>query len=210
MKTTGIRIPPFGLPGTLCVPNRARGLVILAHGSEPKSLRIRNTLLAATLNAREMATLQFEFLSAEEEKDETNITDIRLLTVRLIQALRWAREEERVAHLPVGLMGIDTGGAAALVTAAALDATIKAVVSWDGRPDLAAADLAHVHAPTLFVTGDRDAEIIAAMEDAVARLAEPKAFAIVSGSIDPVSHPEALGAAIDATALWFEHYLMSA
>ena len=62
--------------------------------------------------------------------------------------------------LPLGYFGASTGAAAALIAAAQLGESIRAVVSRGGRPDLADRELPQVQSPTLLIVGSRDLPVI--------------------------------------------------
>jgi putative phosphoribosyl transferase len=62
--------------------------------------------------------------------------------------------------MPIGYFGASTGAAAALVAASCLPERVSVVVSRGGRPDLAAAALPQVGAPTLLIVGGRDIPVI--------------------------------------------------
>jgi putative phosphoribosyl transferase len=112
-----------------------------------------------------------------------------------------------VGTFPLGLFGASTGAAAALVAAARLPRRVGAVVSRGGRPDLAGDVLDSVHTPTLLIVGGADFGVIELNEQALARLAGPKALKIVPGASHLFPEPGALDTVIEYAANWFEHYL---
>ncbi|THJ58407.1 dienelactone hydrolase family protein, partial [Candidatus Frankia alpina] len=120
----------------------------------------RNLFVADTLASAGLATLLFDLLTPEEERDVGNVFDIELLARRLLTATAWLQHVPAAAALPLGYFGASTGAAAALSAAAAVDSQaasdVAAVVSRGGRPDLAWDALPAVRAPTLLVVGGRD------------------------------------------------------
>jgi len=202
-----VRIPPVGLAGTINVPQKAWALVVFAHGSGSSRLSARNILVADALNARGIATLLFDLLTAEEEGDHNNVFDIPLLSQRLGGAVLWAEREPLLTALPPGLFGASTGAAAALVAAARLGSRVDAVVSRGGRPDLAGPALDNVRAPTLLIVGGNDYGVIELNEQALKRLKGPKALEIVPGATHLFPEPGALEAVVDHAARWFERHL---
>jgi putative phosphoribosyl transferase len=202
-----VRIAPLGLAGTLTHPAQARALIIFAHGSGSSRFSPRNIEVAEALNRRGMATLLFDLLLPDEEGERRNVFDIRLLSQRLTQAVRWADDEPDVATLPVGLFGASTGAAAALVAAGALGNRIGAVVSRGGRPDLAGDILADVMAPTLLIVGGEDVGVIELNQWALQRLEGKKAIRIVPGATHLFPEPGALDAVIELAADWFDRHL---
>ncbi len=207
MTETRIIIEPFGLRGTLVWPERANALIVFAHGSGSSRLSPRNMRVAGALNARGMATLLFDLLTAQEESDRRNVFDVRLLADRLVHAIRWLDEEQETGGLHLGLFGASTGAAAALMAAAELGTRVEAVVSRGGRPDLAMADLPRVRTATLLIVGGADTPVIALNEEAFSALHDPKAIESVPGATHLFSEPGALEQVIEQAADWFERYL---
>lgn len=204
-----VTIGPLSLAGTLRLPAAANALVVFAHGSGSSRLSPRNMAVAEALNMQGIATLLFDLLTPDEERDRSNVFDIPLLARRLIDVVRWIDTEPELARLPLGLFGASTGAAAALVAAAQLGARVGAVVSRGGRPDLAAAALEQVAAPTLLIVGGLDDVVIELNERAYARLRAPKAIEIVPGATHLFPEPGTLGIVIEHAARWFNTHLGS-
>ncbi len=163
MKTTSapalsaLRIPvEVGeLDGDLRLPPRPVGLVLFAHGSGSGRRSPRNRFVAETLASSGCATLLFDLLTADEAAADEATGDYRfdipLLARRLAAVTRWVKAQPDIGALKPGYFGASTGAAAALVAAAEWGGPIAAVVSRGGRPDLAAASLPRVKAPTLLI-----------------------------------------------------------
>ncbi len=197
------------LPGDLILPTAASALVLFAHGSGSSRLSPRNRAVARALNEKGIATLLFDLLTPDEELDRSNVFDIGLLAERLIAAVQWVDSEPELARLPLGLFGASTGAAAALVAAARLGTRVGAVVSRGGRPDLAAAVLDQVAAPTLLIVGGLDDVVIELNEQAYARLRAEKALEIVPGATHLFPEPGALDRVIALAANWFRTHLVA-
>jgi dienelactone hydrolase len=152
------------LAGDLSVPAQPLGLVIFAHGSGSGRHSPRNQAVARALQQRGLATLLADLLSIEEESADRYSGhlrfDIDLLGRRVIALVDWARRQETLGALPLGVFGASTGAAAGLVAAAARPNDVAAVVSRGGRPDLAGPALYRVAAPTLLLVGSLDTEVI--------------------------------------------------
>ena len=205
-----VRIPEAEIVGDLVLPERARGLVLFAHGSGSSRFSPRNRQVARELNDRGLATLLLDLLRQEEERDRTNVFDVPLLSSRLVAATQWVRAQPDLAHLPVGLFGASTGAAAALSAAAELGAGIGAVVSRGGRPDLAANRLAEVRAPVLLIVGGRDELVLELNREAQRLLNVPSELAIVAGATHLFEEPGALEEVSRLAAGWFERNLKPA
>lgn len=204
-----VQIPPSGLRGTLLAPTDAIGLVAFVHGSGSSRLSPRNTKVARALNRRGIATLLFDLLTPAEEMDRANVFDIRLLTDRLLETVRWLDKQPNLARLPLGLFGASTGAAAALSAAAELPGRVVAVVSRGGRPDLAGGALHKVRVPTLLVVGGADFGVIELNQQALEQLHGPKSLEIVARATHLFPEPGALDAVILLAAKWFERYMRS-
>lgn len=192
------------LEGILRGVDGAIGLVIFAHGAGSSRLSPRNNHVAERLGARGIATLLFDLLTEAEAADRANVFDIPLLSERMIEAVRWARDEPHLAGLPIGLFGASTGAAAALVAAAGTPGELAAVVSRGGRPDLAGAALAQVLAPTLLVVGGDDHVVIGLNEQAARALRCEHRLAIVPGATHLFEEPGTLDQVVDLAADWFD------
>jgi putative phosphoribosyl transferase len=201
------------LPGVLAVPDGAEGLVIFAHGSGSSRLSLRNRFVAASLNDAGLGTLLFDLLTASEERIDAATHhlrfDIPLLTERLVGAVDWARAQPALAGMPIGLFGASTGAAAALRAAAQRPDAVRAVVSRGGRPDLAAAALPAVRAPTLLIVGGDDAEVLELNRAAAARLVAQREVVVVPGATHLFDEPGTLAAAACRAAEWFRRFLVA-
>jgi erythromycin esterase-like protein/predicted phosphoribosyltransferase/dienelactone hydrolase len=204
IKCREVKLPPLALVGDLQVPADAKGIVLFAHGSGSSRGSPRNRAVAAALNARGFATLLFDLLSEEEARDRRKVFDIRLLAERLSQAASWISQQGDLSRLPLGLFGASTGAGAALAAAAALGARVQAVVSRGGRPDLAAAALRRVVAPTLLIVGDADHAVVELNRAAMAELDCDKALTLVAGATHLFEEPGALEQVTKLAGDWFE------
>jgi putative phosphoribosyl transferase len=199
------------LAGTLAVPSGARGVVLFAHGSGSSRHSSRNRFVAEHLREGGMATLLMDLLSAEEEAIDARTRklrfDIELLAERLVGAIEWLGREPATAGLPVGLFGASTGGGAALVAAAGRPDVVEAVVSRGGRPDLAGDALPRVRAPSLFIVGGRDEQVIELNRQAMARMHGPVMLEIVPGATHLFEEPGTLEQVARLAGEWFVRHL---
>jgi len=202
-----VRIGPQQLCGDLTVVPAALGLVIFAHGSGSSRLSPRNRQVAGVLHGCRLATLLFDLLTEDEAGDRHNTFDIPLLASRLAQALAWQREQPDVGRLAVGLFGASTGAAAALCAAATHAASVAAVVSRGGRPDLAAGQLARVRAPTLLIVGACDTEVLALNRQAQRAMRCKTRLEVVPGATHLFAEPGALETVAHLAGHWFATHL---
>lgn len=194
--------------GMLELPADARGLVLFAHGSGSSRHSPRNTFVAAELRKAGLGTLLMDLLSEGEDADSAKRFDMPLLTRRLAMAADWVGEYPATRSLPLGVFGASTGAAAALALAAARPENIKALVSRGGRPDLAGpAVLAAVRAPSLFIVGALDTEVIALNRSAYAMLACEKHLEIIPSASHLFEEPGRIEIVAAHAGAWFERYL---
>jgi len=194
-------------PGTLGAPPEARGLVLFAHGSGSSRLSPRNVFVARGLQQAGLATLLFDLLTEREDRVYETRFDIALLSERMIGAAEWALAEPSTSALHLGFFGASTGAAAALRAAAKLGPDVFAVVSRGGRPDLTGSVIADVRAPTLFIVGGRDFDVLELNRQAYAQLRAEKELAIVSGATHLFEEPGALEEVTRLAADWFVRHL---
>jgi dienelactone hydrolase len=199
------------LEGNLTLPERARGVVLFAHGSGSSRHSPRNRYVAKLLNEANLATLEVDLLTLEEEAIDLQTArlrfDIALLAERLVDATDWLAQHPDTRHLQVGYFGASTGAGAALVAAAKRLDVVAAVVSRGGRPDLAEPALVLVRAPTLLIVGGNDFPVIEANRQAFAQLRCEKRLAIVPGATHLFEEPGALDEVARLAREWFERYL---
>jgi putative phosphoribosyl transferase len=199
------------LEGTLALPSDTRGVVLFAHGSGSSRHSPRNRFVAEQLRNRGMATALLDLLSAEEEASDARNRrlrfDIELLAERLVHAIDWIGREPTTRDLPIGLFGASTGAGAALVAAAARSERVQAVVSRGGRPDLAGDALSRVGAPSLFIVGGRDEQVIELNRQAIARMHAPVSLEIVPGATHLFEEPGTLEQVARLAGEWFARHL---
>jgi putative phosphoribosyl transferase len=213
MKTHPAYIPAghVRLEGDLALPPDPIGIVAFAHGSGSSRRSPRNQYVASVLHAGGIATLLFDLLTVAEDRDYERRFDIALLTERLIAAAYWIGAEPELKQLPLGFFGASTGAAAALQAGAALGATLNAVVSRGGRPDLAGSKSLHtVAAPTLLIVGGEDYGVIELNQAAYAELRCEKDLKSIPGATHLFEEPGTLEAAAEAAAAWFTRWMRPA
>jgi len=199
------------LEGNLSLPDHAIALVLFAHGSGSSRQSPRNQFVARTLNNAGLGTLLFDLLTSEEELLDTRTAEIRfdidLLAERLVQATKWAKQQQAALALRIGYFGSSTGGSAALVAAAELTREVGAVVSRGGRPDLAGEALPKVQAPTLLIVGGEDDVVIELNEQARAKMQCEVMLEIVPGATHLFEEPGALEQVAKLASDWFRDHI---
>jgi putative phosphoribosyl transferase len=200
------------LNGDLSIPDRARGLVVVAHGSGSSRHGTRNRAVALALQHDAFATLLLDLLTEPEDRVDAVTAefrfDIPLLARRVADAVAWARADSRTAPLPIGLFGASTGAAAALIAAAERPGDVQAIVSRGGRPDLAGFALARVEAPALLVAGELDDIVVDLNRQALTRLSAPAELEVVPGATHLFEEPGALEEVVRLAIAFFERHLI--
>jgi putative phosphoribosyl transferase len=199
------------LTGDLEIPEKARGLVLFAHGSGSSRRSPRNQAVAEILREAGMATLLFDLLTTAEEAEDAYSGhlrfDIGLLSRRLAMVTEEIADSPRSRNLRIGYFGASTGGAAALRAAAALGSRVGAIVSRGGRPDLAGDALAYVKAPTFLIVGERDEDVLRLNEQAFEKLQCVKSLAVVPRATHLFQEPGTLEEVARLAANWFRKHL---
>jgi putative phosphoribosyl transferase len=214
MPTRSVDIPAGGegtIAGDLTVPRKPSGIVAFAHGSGSSRFSPRNRQVARVLQEAGLATLLLDLLSQEEAADDERTGrfrfDIGLLAERLLRATDWLAQQPAIRPLPLGYFGASTGSAAALLAAARKATFVRAIVSRGGRPDLAAAVLPQVAAPTLFIVGELDREVLRLHQDVMDALRAPRRLAIIPGASHLFEEPGALDEVARLARQWFAQHL---
>ncbi len=192
------------LPGHLSIPDPAIGIVLFAHGSGSGRHSPRNSYVADVLREAGLGVLLFDLLTPAESADRANVFDVGLLSSRLTAATAWLRTR---AGLPAGYFGASTGAAAALRAAAEPDATVSAIVSRGGRPDLAGPYLSAVRAPTLLIVGGADEPVLRLNRLAQAELRCEHELAVVPAATHLFEEPGALATVAGLARDWFTAHL---
>lgn len=213
LPTIEVRIPVRGgrLLGDLAIPNDPIGVVVFAHGSGSSRFSPRNRAVARRLQSHGLATLLVDLLTPIEEAQDRRTAhlrfDIELLVRRVEATLDWSLSDSRLRGLPIGLYGSSTGAAAALAAAAHEPDVVAAIVARSGRPDLVEPLLPQVMAPTLFVVGSHDSDLLDRNQYAATRLHCTHRTSIVSGASQLFAEPGALDRAANLASAWFVRHL---
>ena len=193
--------------GHLTIPRHPKGVIVFAHGSGSSRHSPRNRYVAEVLNKAGFATVLFDLLTPDEERNRANVFDIALLASRLVHVTGWLASQPETASLPVGYFGASTGAGAALAAAAHPGVKVAAVVSRGGRPDLAGDSLREVHAPTLLIVGGRDEIVLKLNRQAQAAIPAECEVAVVPGATHLFEEPGTLEQVAVLARDWFIDHL---
>ncbi|WP_233602017.1 dienelactone hydrolase family protein [Corallococcus sp. CA047B] len=198
------------LRGRLAVPAGARGVVVLARGSDSSRQSPRLAQTSRLFQAMGLGTLLLDLLTSEE-MEERRTRQLRfnmgLLGLRMAGAARWLQREPHTTGLSVGYFGAHTGAGAALSAAASRPELVGAVVSRGGRPDLAGAVLPRVRAPTLLLVGGADTLGLDINRRAYADLQAQKHMEIIPGATHHFQEDAELERVAELAGEWFLQHL---
>lgn len=210
---TLVHLGAINLAADISIPDRAKGLVLFAHGSGSSRHSPRNRHVAEALNRGAIGTVLIDLLTEDEESVDVQTAELRfdiaLLGRRLAAITDWIGHQPGLKNLGLGYFGASTGAAAALVAAAERPNLVQAVVSRGGRPDLAGASLKRVLAPTLFIVGEEDTVVLGMNRSAMAQLpheTEHK-LEIIPGATHLFEEPGTLDQAAGLARNWFREHL---
>jgi pimeloyl-ACP methyl ester carboxylesterase len=196
------------LEGTLETPDRARGLVLFAHGSGSSRHSPRNQFVAAELRKVGLGTLLFDLLTEAEDVLYQTRFDVALLARRLAVATGWAAARPDIGRLHMGYFGASTGAAAALVASTLVGPAVRTIVSRGGRPDLAGFDvLSRVGVPTLLIVGGADHAVLDLNRRAAREMGAHAVLTIVPGATHLFEEPGALAEVARLSGDWFLTHL---
>lgn len=168
------------LEGRFLLPSRPLAAVILASVPALED-DLRDVQIAAELHRIGVATLHVPLLTEDEVQFDSRTTHFRydadFLAQRFIDIAQWVQRNDGTQGLPIGFAGSSGGAAGALVAAAQRPDLVQAVVSIDGRTDLAVDDLREVRTPVLLVV--KDMPVLRMNREAVTKLRGERRIEIV-------------------------------
>lgn len=145
------------LEARLAVPSGAAAAAIIVT-APTLTTEGRDVELQLELNRCGIATLLTPLLTEGELQFDLQTSQYRLdadfLAQRFVDVAQWLSRNESLKELPLAFIGASSSGAAAILAAAMRPDLVTAVVSIDGRTDLAIDSIRNVKTPTLLVVHD--------------------------------------------------------
>lgn len=205
-----IPLPDIVLEGELTVPAHARGVVVILDEERHKT-GCRD--IAHILNTHDFATLITGLLGAEDRRGgmaHTLTADIPKLSERLQHVTEWVRNLQETRGFTAGFVAFSGDAASCVIEAARHQDTAGAIVSCDGRPDLAGDMLRRLEKPLLLVVCGHDPDTLAINRDVLDTVGGPHELHIVANADSVFSTAAALNETAQAAAAWFDKYLRQA
>jgi putative phosphoribosyl transferase len=199
------------LRAILAIPEKARSIVLFAHGAGSSRHSPRNQFVAQRLQEAGLATLLLDLLTEDEERIDMYTGrlrfDIPFLAGRLDAATGWVLSHEQTSGFDIGYFGASTGAAAALVASVQRPESVRAIVSRGGRPDLAMNVLPEVKPPVLLLVGGLDVEVIEMNRRAAKKLTTEHDLVVVPGASHLFEEPGKLEVVADLARAWFAQHM---
>lgn len=191
------------LEGRIAVPSESEGTVLFASAPALAD-EVRDTQIIRELYAANVATVYVPLLTEDELQFDSRTGhfryDAEFLAQRFIDVAQWVTRNRRVSGVPIGYLGSSGGAAGALVAAAMRPDLVAAVVSIDGRTDLAVDHLRSITAPTLLVV--KDMPVLRMNREALGKIRGERRIEIVHG-VDS----QAIDSVVQKSAHWLQEKL---
>lgn len=200
----GVAVGAQALDGELGLPTRARALVVFAQGSGVALHSPCHDDVAHALHSRRLGTLMVELLHPRERCDRYKAFDVELLRERLETAFDWIEADPVLSQLPLGLFGSGLDAAAAMLAASRHSDRVFALVSRQGRTELAHLAAGQPGVPTLLISDDGDATGMSLDQRALRHLGGAGRCAVVPAGA-AVTLPRYQGVARLAEDWFIEH-----
>lgn len=187
------------LEGRIAMPAKPAAAVVFA--SAPALVDAdRDTTIIAELYQQGVATLYVPLLTEDEFQFDTRTTqyrfDAEFLAQRYIDVAQWLLRNRELSGIPLGYAGSSGGAAGAVVASALRPDLVSAVVSIDGRTDLAIEHLRNVKTPTLLVV--KDMPVLRMNREALTKIRGEKRIEIIHGA-----DCTAVECVVQKTVRWF-------
>ena len=189
------------LDGHLAIPPVNPAAVAVFASAPALADDQRDRQIISELYSLGMATLHVPLLTDDELHFDARTThfryDAEFLAARFIDIAQWLKRNRVTDELPVVYLASSGGAAGALVAAAQRPDLVEAVVSIDGRTDLAFDQLRNYKVPTLLVV--HDMPVLRMNREALTMIRGEKRIEVV--------HDSGYAAVVEKVAHWLEEKL---
>jgi putative phosphoribosyl transferase len=188
------------LEGHLAIPQTPAGVLLFASAPSLAD-EGRDAQIVAGLYEAGVATLYVPLLTEDEAQFDSRTAhfryDAEFLAQRFIDLTQWVNRNRETCGLPVAYAGSSGAAAGAIVAAAQRPDLVSAIVSIDGRTDLAADYLTLIRSPVLLVV--KDMPVLRMNREALARIKAERRIEIVHGA-----ECEAVDCVVQKSVYWLE------
>ena len=213
LRQTEVGLPADGrwLDGILSHHPHVPGLILQLERGGSTLKTSRGAFVAETLRNAGFATLQVGLLSHEEERKAPDVwRQVATLTTRIAATIEWIEHQPALKDLPLGIAARDAATAAAIRLASREEASIKAIASRSGRPDLSGLEpLKALATPLLLVAGELDDTGPGPNQQAYDVLKCEREIVVVKGASHGFEELGTLEEASRHIVSWFERWLRS-
>lgn len=176
------------LEGRVAMPHHTAAAVVMASAPALADAE-RDEQIIAALYEEGIATVYAPLLTEDEVQFDARTSHFRhdadFLGQRYVDVVQWLERSRSLTDIPTGIIGTSGAAAGALVAAVQRPDLISAVVSIDGRTDLAIDQLRNLTVPTLLVV--RDMPVLRMNREALAKIRAQRRLELVHGGSDSVA-----------------------
>ena len=191
------------LEGRVAIPQEAVAAAVFASAPALAD-EVRDAEIVAGLFDRRIATVYVPLLTEDEVQFDSRTTHFRydadFLSQRFIDVAQWTSRSRGLTSLPLGYIASSGGAAGALVAAALRPDLVSAVVSIDGRTDLASDQLRVLKTPTLLIV--HDMPVLRMNREALTKIRGERRIEIIHGA-----DCDAVECVVQKTLHWMEDKL---
>lgn len=183
MFTEKISIPIEGgmINSTLHKPREANTIVLISYPPGIGRFNQRNRTLIEQLDQAGLATLLCDWSQIKMVLEKQGDFNHLKMAQNLASIVRWLKSQRAFKDFSTALYGSGTGAAFSVIAASEMEDSVKAVVSRNGRLELAEDYLAKVKSPTFIAVGEKDYRLFELNKYAYKKLECPKQFVMMPG-----------------------------
>ncbi|GAC1310809.1 MAG: dienelactone hydrolase family protein [Ktedonobacteraceae bacterium] len=217
-QTVQVGAGALSLAGLLHIPAQAHGVVLLAQGSKHVESMNYVSSMAEAFHGAGLATLSVHLLTEDEEALDNETQFFRynsgILSQRIIGIADWLAEMPATQNFVIGYFGTGSTGAAACNAAAERPDIVHAVVTANGRIDLAQSALERVLTAVLLIAAEDNTGMVDMNREALEHIQTPiaanKRLETIAGdaSMNMLDTPEMLHKVIELAGQWFSCHLV--
>lgn len=183
MITTSVKVPidDLQVQSTIYTPQDSKVIVLVSHEPGCGRFNVRNKQFGEQLYHAGLATFLLDWNTISEIEEKNGGFSHIMRAKNLTRIIQWLKEHQTFKHFSAVLYGTSIGAASALIAASELGDSIQAVISRNGRLELAEPYLEKVKTPTLIAVGKKDQRLLESNKKAFAKLECPKKLIVLSG-----------------------------